>query len=372
MHVRRSADAKDEGNAMGNVKGLITSFRYGGLSRSELDMCVPDVRKANIATLNWVLPAMGSVLVVLFIVSLVPGTGEEPNRYLYATFALAFLVEFLFHRLYFSRHPEKISIMVHIFMVIAYLFGIYEATFLGEDASSVVFCILIIAVPLLIYELPARIAIISLATEAILLVVYFAVGNEEGDPFVVLNSLASTLLSVCCGYVIQKTKFSDIRNHIMLQIQHDTDMMTGAFSRAAYINDLSEMDEDRPSAGIIFADVNGLKKANDTCGHEAGDRLIKNAYSALTKYFNGVNDRIYRIGGDEFVIVSRTDDKEEFERRFRELADSVNGSGIISCGCVWQAEIEDTEDAVKAAEKMMYSEKNRYYREHPEKDRRTR
>ena len=50
-------------------------------------------------------------------------------------------------------------------------------------------------------------------------------------------------------------------------------------------------------------DVNGLKYANDTFGHQAGDELIKAAANAIKKAF-GASGNCFRIGGDEFAVIT--------------------------------------------------------------------
>lgn len=50
-----------------------------------------------------------------------------------------------------------------------------------------------------------------------------------------------------------------------------------------------------------MCDINGLKIVNDTMGHAAGDRLIKEACSLICEYFT--HGAVYRIGGDEFVVI---------------------------------------------------------------------
>ena len=149
-------------------------------------------------------------------------------------------------------------------------------------------------------------------------------------------------------------------------------MMTGARSRVAYVRDIEVMSDNGISAGVIFADVNGLKKANDTYGHEAGDRLIKGAFALMLRHFNNGNDSIYRIGGDEFVIISLGESKESFDARCKALAAECAESQIISKGSIWLEKVKDAETAVKDAEKLMYADKQAYYSSHPEMDRRTR
>lgn len=57
----------------------------------------------------------------------------------------------------------------------------------------------------------------------------------------------------------------------------------------------------------MLIDLNGLKKVNDEYGHEAGDFLIQKVAKNISKVFYG---NIYRIGGDEFVVIS-TEIKEK-------------------------------------------------------------
>ncbi|MCF0145767.1 MAG: GGDEF domain-containing protein [Eubacterium sp.] len=351
---------------------LFLSFRYGGLTAQELAMCIPEIRKRNGAMLKWVLLLMMAALGILLILSLIPDSGEESNRSLYIGFFLILCAEFAFYNLFRVKWPHRMLIMNYIFMTTAYVFGIFEATCLGQDSSSTVFCVFLVAIPMLVIDIPLRLSILTIVVEVLLLVVYFWVGNKDGDPFVVVNSLSCTFLGICCGYIIQKTKLSDIRNHLMLEVQRDTDMMTGACSRVAYIRDLGGMGEKGVSAGVIFADINGLKKANDTLGHEAGDRLIKEGFCQMMRYFSEDSDRIYRIGGDEFVIISLGEEEKSFRSRFEKMTSDKDSAGILSCGFIWLEKVKDAESAVKEAEKMMYAEKEKFYRSHPEKDRRSR
>jgi diguanylate cyclase (GGDEF)-like protein/PAS domain S-box-containing protein len=81
------------------------------------------------------------------------------------------------------------------------------------------------------------------------------------------------------------------------------DVMTGLYNRAYFELALSEMEADRHDPiSFIIIDLNGLKAANDSLGHYAGDQLIRRTAEVLRAsieegYFAA------RIGGDEFVIV---------------------------------------------------------------------
>ncbi len=101
------------------------------------------------------------------------------------------------------------------------------------------------------------------------------------------------------------------------------DSMTGAKNKRAFLELRNKIDAAIESAkaqnekyefGVIVFDVNNLKEINDKYGHEAGDLLIKNSCDLIKKIFS--ESEIFRIGGDEFVIVITGLD---FENRFELL-----------------------------------------------------
>ena len=111
---------------------------------------------------------------------------------------------------------------------------------------------------------------------------------------------------------------------------------------------------------MVYFDINGLKEVNDSRGHSAGDLLIKNAARNIAKGFNGDT---YRIGGDEFVVIKTDVEKEDFERSVKSVVAGLNAEGIsVSYGASWLDECNDIEQQLAVADKLMYSDKLRYYK----------
>ena len=75
--------------------------------------------------------------------------------------------------------------------------------------------------------------------------------------------------------------------------------------------------------GIACFDLNGLKEVNDDRGHSAGDALICRAAEQLRQIFE---DRVYRTGGDEFVIVDTQMDETSFSGRCPDGAEGNAGA----------------------------------------------
>lgn len=88
------------------------------------------------------------------------------------------------------------------------------------------------------------------------------------------------------------------------------DPLTGLSNRAAFMSALDRalaaLRMNEQSFGLLYLDLDGFKRVNDSLGHEAGDRLLREVASRLSRIVRQ-EDMVARIGGDEFVILCRTD-----------------------------------------------------------------
>jgi diguanylate cyclase (GGDEF)-like protein len=89
-----------------------------------------------------------------------------------------------------------------------------------------------------------------------------------------------------------------------------TDVLTGLYNRRGFFIHAEQVfklaQRKRARSAVIFADVDGLKRVNDELGHEAGDRLIRDAASVFRESFRDA-DVVARLGGDEFVAYTLDD-----------------------------------------------------------------
>lgn len=110
------------------------------------------------------------------------------------------------------------------------------------------------------------------------------------------------------GLINDVTEFEQLKKK--LREKAITDEMTGMYNRA-YFNEFIKMHSNSCyPIGIISADCDGLKNINDTYGHMAGDEYIK----AAVKLFQTVLPKesiIFRMGGDEFMIILPSSSKEK-------------------------------------------------------------
>ncbi len=147
-----------------------------------------------------------------------------------------------------------------------------------------------------------------------------------------------------------------------------TDELTRLFNRRSYEEDLIAYEKQGlPKDFVIFsADVNGLKKVNDTAGHIGGDELIKGAADCLLRAI-GNKGKVYRTGGDEFAVLICTGDPKSVCREIETCVENWRGtysdSLSLSIGYATYAENEDLgiHELEKKADSEMYQTKARYY-----------
>ncbi len=149
-----------------------------------------------------------------------------------------------------------------------------------------------------------------------------------------------------------------------------TDELTRLFNRRSYEEDLAEYEQKGIPDDFVMlsADVNGLKKVNDTKGHAGGDELIKGAAECLLL---GIRNRgkVYRTGGDEFAAILRTDDPQtvcrDIEERMTYWRGKYSDTMSISLGFACHAGNEDLSihELEKKADDEMYHAKAMYYQQ---------
>ena len=166
---------------------------------------------------------------------------------------------------------------------------------------------------------------------------------------------------------------SEIANYKLLdklRVLSTIDMLTGVLNRNEMNNEIDSLRNSNQEAlkgiGIVFADLNGLKRVNDTEGHQAGDLLIKNGAVLLQNVFIG--DQIFRAGGDEFMVLLTYTTEEAIIEKCKKVKKLARNYGNVSfaLGYCYQNDSTDITEALKTADKRMYEDKEQYYKEHPE------
>ncbi len=154
---------------------------------------------------------------------------------------------------------------------------------------------------------------------------------------------------------------SSIFFYIILRA-HDNrrDALTGLLDRQAFYDDCTAFNS---SIGVVASlDMNGLKRMNDTLGHHAGDEALI-GIAACMKAVENRDTLIYRIGGDEFVILFFHAKEEAAVRAINQIRENVAKAGYsISAGYAMRDKNCDLEETIRESDSRMYKDKADHYR----------
>lgn len=148
------------------------------------------------------------------------------------------------------------------------------------------------------------------------------------------------------------------------QLRHMSchDSLTGLLNRHSYNLLLQRLDKvDLTSTGVLFADLNGLKKINDSVGHEEGDRFINSVSQIISRHFR--KEELFRIGGDEFVAVCLDIPEDLFHEKVRALRREVEAlhPKALALGSVWRERGGRLAEMISLADQAMYAHKKEHH-----------
>jgi diguanylate cyclase (GGDEF)-like protein len=173
------------------------------------------------------------------------------------------------------------------------------------------------------------------------------------------------LLAEVAGRAIDSRRLIDRMRH-----DAERDPLTGLRNRRAFTHDLA-LARDQLAAGesltLVMFDLDGLKRVNDTVGHPAGDRMLRDVGARLLCQVRS-EDGAYRLGGDEFAVLARRTDPRaivELAERIRAAAERVvkdpaGGAAVrvtASVGVACAPAGDDGMDLVALADSAMYEAK---------------
>lgn len=119
------------------------------------------------------------------------------------------------------------------------------------------------------------------------------------------------------------------------------DSLTGVKNTTAYNEEVQSieiaMETEQEEFGLVVFDVNDLKKINDSMGHKAGDTLLKNACHLICRTFK--HSPVYRIGGDEFVVILRGEDYDSREELIERFYKDMNHTSFEYEGTTWKVSV---------------------------------
>lgn len=139
------------------------------------------------------------------------------------------------------------------------------------------------------------------------------------------------------------------------------DSLTGLLNRNAYDSDVEQLrSADIGAVVCVYADMIGLHEVNNHLGHKQGNRMLCEFADAARAFFG--DDRLYRIGGDEFVIISSAHTQAQTRKQLNYMRERLHTQGCeISVGVASSESTSDLPKIIEQAENEMRREKKEYY-----------
>jgi diguanylate cyclase (GGDEF)-like protein len=199
--------------------------------------------------------------------------------------------------------------------------------------------------------------------------------------FARFNPYYDLTIDLVLGYAMILALMEDAKREVddaqaELRLTHDrlrraalTDSLTDSLNRRAFEDGVG-LEMVRATFGtVVMADIDNLKRTNDRHGHSIGDQLIRHCAEVLRRELRPC-DKLYRWGGDEFLLLLPSVRATDVLGRLRGVVDRADpvptrantGSSVrlqVSLGAADYASSAELEAAIERADQAMYAEKSR-------------
>ncbi len=347
------------------LHSLLLQFLFGTEQRDQLNGIDRRRVKNNQVILQFISLLSVLILVVLSMLAVSRGDGDSltirrenmpPYSIGILLSALCLVLGYILRK---STRLAPINTVLYLEVLSVYFVLGWLGTRSVPKATAVLFNVVLVAIPVLIDDVPWRLNLLSLFSVVFFLLASHAFKDPVYFQADLVNSLVTLVISVSVNVIVQSLRVADwLSDRRILHMSHH-DELTGLCNRHALTANTEEALQTCHSVCVMMADLNGLKAANDSQGHRAGDRLIITTARGLVRVYG--QEQVYRMGGDEFLAVHFDESPEEAEQKRQELQDSLARSGVsIATGIAWSNHRhKNLESLIRIADARMYEEKVR-------------
>ena len=184
---------------------------------------------------------------------------------------------------------------------------------------------------------------------------FYGVDNPSTRYF----EFVSEMLQIMGHFIVSSLKQRNLVRE--LEVMSYSDPLTTLGNRYAMERYIEQVDHTEP-IGVVYCDITGLKRINDSEGHSAGDRLIRRCCDCLKRVFEG--NGMFRIGGDELVVLCTGISEKEFYQKVEELKTELAAHDVSMAvgAAVNTLEAVGKDHLLTESERRMYQDKAEYYR----------
>ena len=176
----------------------------------------------------------------------------------------------------------------------------------------------------------------------------------------IINNYFKTQTFINKAISLENFRLNKLENRLLkIDDRVSKDYLTNCYNRFMLNSDWDSIYTKNPNGGtLVFIDIDNLKIVNDLFGHESGDHHIIQIVEAI-KAKKGPSDRLYRFGGDEFILLSLSEE-EDLNNVFKQIIDDLEAknNSSFSYGIASFGNNASLEEIIEVADKKMYEMKN--------------
>lgn len=353
---------KERVNDMNLLKRLKRIILSAGIEEEEYRSVAEEINISNQKTVVLFSAVVLFILCCLYTASFF-ADGISQNRSIYGGFLpLVLLTCFLAYKLG-KTHKKIMFLITYLFLGVILMIGIMIGTVLEPTEITATFIAVMLTAPQLFTDRPWHMYVMLGCISS--LFIYMALKFK--DPITWSSDITNTLVfgvlsAIVCSYTIT-IRVARFRLERTIRMMAEFDQLTGLKNRNSYEGSLEKVsDWECEKVYCSYIDVNGLHELNNVEGHDAGDRMLKYVADAILTLFDKEN--VYRVGGDEFVILGTDMEVPEIESRIVRIREIVEAEDYhIAVGiCCEEKEHLDLAVLIKKAEQMMYQDKRDFYK----------
>jgi len=307
------------------LKKLRNYFFYCGIEKEEYDAIKKDVYVSNFVIWRILHFFMASVFLALFFTSLMNSMLRvNTTFYLVAFLYSAAGIAFFFLLKEDSRIPK---LLMYLSMSLLFVFGCF-VTKNNAHIPATTFIALLLITPMFMIDRPIYMTIELCAASTVFLIWMHSIKEHDVWAVDVINVVIFTIVGIFLNIIADSVRIREFVLTRKLNIQKDTDEMTGLKNKAALIREVNRILHDgKTNSGVLYVmDVDKFKSINDTFGHDVGDDVIVQFGTIIAKQFKN-GEIAARFGGDEFVVFVKDTDSAD---KARKIADGIiNGAAEV-------------------------------------------
>ena len=298
---------------------------YCGIEKEEYNALKKDAYVSNFRVWRVLHIVMAAVFGLLFLSTLV-----SPLMQINQVF---YLVGFLYSvgalSLVLLLKEDSLAAQLIIYLSISFLFlfaGFITAN--KPEMPATAFIVLLIITPMFMIDKPYWMAFELCVASVVFLVWMHSVKTYEVWRYDLINVIIFTVVGIILHIVANSIRIKEFVLTRNINIQKDTDELTGLRNKAALTREINEFlaDESAKNGIMLLLDVDRFKAINDTYGHDTGDQVIRDLGRFLRSQFTG-DEITGRFGGDEFIVfLKNSDDPEDACRAAEKIVRGVAGS----------------------------------------------